>query len=95
LEAGVAFCAAAFYISPRGEDAMASQNTKPYIKLAQSLVLVGGVLFGLERFGLDKIEGPNRAVHLDGTVLSILVLLPIVLIVAGALVFMVGKMRRL
>ena len=75
---------------------MATQsNMKPYVKLASSLVLVGSGLFGVERYGLDRLEGPQRSFHLDGTVLSILVLAPLALIVAGAIVFMVGKLRRL
>ncbi len=74
---------------------MATQGMKPYVKLASTLVLVGTGLFSLERFGLDRLEGPQRSVHLDGTVLSILVLAPVVLVIAGAIIFMVGKMRRL
>jgi len=34
-------------------------------------------------------------VHLNGTVLSLLVLAPLLLIAAGAIVFIVGKLRRL
>ena len=74
---------------------MAAQGMKPYVKLASSLVLVGTGLFSLEQFGLGKLEGDSHSVHLDGTILSILVLAPLVLIVAGAIVFVVGKMRRL
>ena len=65
------------------------------MKLASSLVLVGTGLFSLEQFGLGKLEGGSHSVHLDGTILSILVLAPLVLIAAGAIVFVVGKMRRL
>ena len=74
---------------------MAAQGMKPYVKLASSLVLVGTGLFSLEQFGLGKLEGGSHSVHLDGTILSILVLAPLVLIAAGAIVFVVGKMRRL
>lgn len=74
---------------------MAQQNMKPYVKLASSLVLFGMALFTLERYGLGKLEGADRAVHLDPNLLSILVIAPIALVVAGALVFVVGKMRRL
>ena len=74
---------------------MAAQGMKPYVKLASSLVLVGTGLFSLEQFGLGKLEGDSHSVHLDGTILSILVLAPLVLIAAGAIVFVVGKMRRL
>jgi hypothetical protein len=74
---------------------MAAQGPKPYVKLASTLVLVGMGMFSLEQFGLTRLEGPTRNVHLDGTLLTILVLTPIVLVAAGALVFVVGKMRRL
>lgn len=73
---------------------MAEQGTKPYLKLASTLVLVGVGLFSLEQFGLQKLEGGTR-MHIDGTLLSVLVLTPLALVVAGALVFIVGKMRRL
>ena len=68
---------------------------KPYMKLALGLVVVGMGLFSLEQFGLGKLEGADHSFHLDGTVLSLLVLAPIALVAAGAIVFMVGKMRRL
>ncbi|MBN9303688.1 MAG: hypothetical protein BGO82_15055 [Devosia sp. 67-54] len=74
---------------------MAAPGMKPYLKLASSLVLVGTGLFSLEQYGLGKLEGPARSVHLDGTVLSLLVLAPLLLIAAGAVVFIVGKVRRL
>jgi len=68
---------------------------KPYVKLASTLVLVGTGLFSLEQYGLGKLEGPDHSVHLDGTILSLMVLVPIGLVVAGAVVFMWGKIRRL
>lgn len=74
---------------------MAAQGMKPYVKLASSLVVLGMGLFSVEQYGLSKLEGDGRAIHLDGTMLSILVLVPLALIVAGAVVFVVGKMRRL
>ncbi len=74
---------------------MAVQGTKPYIKLASTLVMVGMGLFSLEQFGLSRLEGPTQTTHLDGTVLSVMVLAPVALVAAGAIVFMVGKMRRL
>ena len=74
---------------------MAAQGQKPYVKLAYTLVLVGMGMFSVEQFGLGKLEGPNHSFHLDGTLLSILVIAPIVLVAAGAVIFMVGKMRRL
>ena len=74
---------------------MASQAPKPYIKLASTLVLIGMGLFTLERYGLSRIEEPGHPLHLDGTILSLMVIAPVVLIIAGALVFVVGRMRRL
>ena len=74
---------------------MAAQGTKPYVKLASTLVLVGMGLFSLEQFGLSRLEGPGKTVHLDGTLLSLLVIAPVALVAAGAIVFMFGKMRRL
>ena len=74
---------------------MATQGTKPYVKLASTLVVVGMGLFSLEQFGLGKLEGPDHAFHLDPTVLSAMVIVPIALVGAGAVVFVVGKMRRL
>ena len=52
-------------------------------------------LFSLEQYGLGKLEGPDHTVHLNGTVLSLLVLAPLLLIAAGAIVFILGKLRRL
>jgi hypothetical protein len=74
---------------------MAQQGMKPYVKLASSLVLVGTGLFSLEQFGLGRLEGDSHSVHIDGTILSLLVLVPLGLVAAGALIFVVGKMRRL
>jgi hypothetical protein len=75
---------------------MATPTTKPYVKLAGGLVLIGGGLLTIERLGLSNLSGPNHTgVHIDGTILSLLVIVPAALIVAGCIVFMVGKMRRL
>ena len=68
---------------------------KPYLKLAYTLVIIGMGIFAFERFGLSEIAGPNHSLHLDGTLLAILVIAPIALVAAGCLVFMFGKMRRL
>lgn len=68
---------------------------KPYLKLAYALIAIGMGIFAFERFGLAEIAGPNQPLHLDGTLLSILVIAPVVLIISGCLVFMFGKMRRL
>jgi len=67
------------------------QKAKPYVKLASTLVLVGMGLFALERYGLSQFKNS----HLDGTLLSILVITPLVLVASGAIVFLVGRMRRL
>ena len=73
---------------------MATPATKPYIKLAYILILLGMGLFALERYGLAEWAGPNH-VSLDGTLASILVLAPLALILAGCITFVVGKLRRL
>lgn len=71
-------------------------TTKPYVKLAYLLIIIGMGIFALERMGLDNMAGRSHTgLHLDGTLLSILVIAPVVLVLAGCLVFMYGKMRRL
>ena len=75
---------------------MATPPTKPYIKLAGGLVIVGGGLLTVERLGLSNLSSSNPGrMHIDGTLLSLMVIVPVALIVAGCIVFMVGKMRRL
>ena len=74
---------------------MAAQGPKPYIKLASTLVLLGMGLFTLERYGLTRMEEPGHPLHLDGNLLSLLVIVPLALIIGGALVFVVGRIRRL
>ena len=74
---------------------MAEQGTKPYLKLASTLVLLGIGLFSLEQFGLTRMAGPTGQAHLDGTLLSVLVLAPLALVAAGVVIFIIGKMRRL
>lgn len=73
---------------------MATHEMKPYVKLASTLASVGLGIFFIERFGLTELQ-KNGSIHIDGTILSIMVLAPIILVIAGAVVFMVGKMRRL
>ena len=68
-------------------------NAKPYLKVASFLVLGGSMLFGAEQYGLTKFED-GRHMHLDPNLLSVLVLAPIALVLAGIIVFMVGRMRR-
>ncbi len=74
---------------------MAVQGTKPYVKIASTLVLVGMGIFTLERYGLTQFDAPGRSMHIDPNVLSLLVIAPIALVAAGALVFVFGKIRRL
>jgi hypothetical protein len=74
---------------------MATPAAKPYIKLASTLVLIGMGLFTLERYGLSRIEEPGNPLHLDPAILSLLVIAPMALVAAGALVFIVGRIRRL
>jgi len=74
---------------------MADTKPKPHVKLAGTLVLLGMSLFMLERFGLDWMTGPSRTpVHLDSTLLSIMVIVPIALVIGGCLVFAVGSVLR-
>jgi hypothetical protein len=70
---------------------------KPYIKLAATLASLGAGMFLLERYGLNELRGMNggEGLRLDPNLLGILVAAPFVLIIAAAIVFMVGKMRRL
>jgi len=68
---------------------------KPYLKLAYTLIIIGMGIFAFERFGLSEIAGPNQSLHLDETLLSILVIAPVALVAAGCLIFMFGKIRRL
>jgi heme/copper-type cytochrome/quinol oxidase subunit 2 len=68
---------------------------KPYIKLAWTLVVLGMSLLAFERFGLMEFAGQGGKLQLDENIWSILVIAPVVLIIAGCIVFMVGRMRRL
>jgi len=70
------------------------KNTKPYVKLAGTLASLGLGIFFIERLVLSELN-KNGTMHIDGTILSILVIAPILLILAGAVIFMFGKMRRL
>jgi len=69
-------------------------NTKPYVKLAGTLASLGLGIYFIEQFGLNELK-KNGSLHLDGTIMSILVIAPFALILAGIVVFMFGKMRRL
>ena len=51
-------------------------------------------ILAFERFGLQTISS-NGEVHLSGTLLSIPVIAPAVLVIAGCGVPVVGRMRRL
>jgi len=70
---------------------------KPYIKLAATLASIGGGLFFFERYGLNELRGLNNGegIRLDPNLLGLLVIAPFALFLAAAIVFMVGKMRRL
>lgn len=70
---------------------------KPYMKLAATLASLGAGLFLLERYGLSELKGLNngQGIHLDPNLLGLLVIAPFALILAAAVIFMVGKMRRL
>ena len=64
---------------------------KPYLKLAYTLVAIGGAIFFFERYGLSQMQG----IHLAGWLISVLVIAPVALVLAGLAVFLVGRMRRL
>lgn len=70
---------------------------KPYIKLAATLASIGAGMFFLERYGLGELSKLNngQGIHLDPNLLGVLVIAPFALILAAAVIFMVGKMRRL
>lgn len=70
-------------------------SAKPHVKLAYGLIIAGMAIFMLERFGLSNMSGPNHTpLHLDGTLLSLMVIAPVALILAGCVTFMVGSMLR-
>ena len=66
---------------------------KPYVKLASGLVLGGMGLFTLERYGLGRVN--PEGLHLAGWVVTAMILVPLALIGAGCVTFMVGRIRRL
>jgi hypothetical protein len=70
---------------------------KPYLKLSATLASFGTGLFLLERYGLNELKGINggNGLGLDPNIVGLLVIVPFLLIGAAAVVFMVGKMRRL
>jgi hypothetical protein len=70
---------------------------KPYLKLATTLASLGAGMFLLERYGLNELRGLNGGgnLHLDRNLLGLLVIAPFALILAAAIVFMFGKIRRL
>jgi UPF0716 family protein affecting phage T7 exclusion len=67
---------------------------KPHVKLAYLLVVAGMGIFMLERYGLESLTQNGSRLHLGGALLGALALAPVVLIVAGCLVFAIGSMRR-
>jgi hypothetical protein len=74
---------------------MATPGTKPYIKRASTLMLLGMGLFTLEQYGLSQLGGSGHSLHWSSTIFSLLVIAPLALVAAGALIFVFGKMRRL
>lgn len=61
-------------------------------RLAYTLVMIGVAIIAFERFGLSELR--SQGIGFDPTVLGILAIAPVVLILAGAVVFMVQRMRR-
>lgn len=72
---------------------MAAAGMKPYVKLASTLVVVGMGLFSAEQIGLGRFA--HGTTHLNGLLISAMVLVPLGLVASGAIVFVYGKMRRL
>lgn len=64
-----------------------------YRKLAYSLIVIGMSLFMFERFGLAGLRSSYPQMHIDGTLLGFFVVAPILLVVAGGMVFMIGRAR--
>jgi hypothetical protein len=64
---------------------------KSYVKLAYTLVAFGMAIFMFERLGLRQLTGTGT--HLPGLLLSVLVIAPVVLVITGCTIFMVGRMR--
>jgi hypothetical protein len=64
----------------------------PDHRLAYTLVTIGVAVFAFERFGLSELR--DQGVGFDPTVLGILAVAPVLLIVSGAVVYMVQRMRR-
>ena len=64
---------------------------KPYLKLAYTLVAFGGAIFFFERYGLSQVQG----IHLPGWLISVLIIAPVTLVLAGCAVWLFGRMRRL
>ena len=68
---------------------------KPHVKLASTLVIIGSGLIALERFGLSELSGNGTGtVHIDPTLLSVMVLAPVGLVLVGCVIFIAGTMRR-
>jgi hypothetical protein len=66
---------------------------KPYVKLASGLVLGGMGLFTLERYGLGRVS--PGGLHLASWMVMAMILVPLALIGAGCITFVVGRIRRL
>lgn len=64
------------------------------MKLAYLLIVAGIGIFMLERYGLGALTQNGDKPHLGGFLLGALALVPLVLVVAGCLVFAIGSMRR-
>lgn len=71
-----------------------SPPPKSRSSLPAILVSLGAGMFTLERLGLSRLEGPDKTVHLDPNLVSALFIVPVLLVVAGAVMFVAGRMRR-
>ncbi len=83
---------------PTPAAAKPAESAKPAAKpdRRRPAYFVGGgvMLFSAERLLLGRLESGSQGVHLDGTLLSILALAPVVLVVIGVVLFMMQRMRR-
>lgn len=74
--------------------AESAKPAKPDRRRPAYFVGGGVMLFSAERLLLGRLESGSQGVHLDGTLLSILALAPVVLVVIGVVLFMMQRMRR-
>lgn len=67
---------------------------KPHNKLAALLLLTGKGMILIEGLGLGLLRQSGASVHLGQLLLSLLVLIPASLLLAGCAVFVLGAAQR-